>query len=309
MWLITLVPFLAKLASALPQNVADACTTVTTAVVIPTTTATYKSTPVVTVHETTPKDLGTFTHVTTISSTTTIGTVTSTSIHCTAQTQLAPRVTVYASAPTNHRRSPLELEARACTVTVTTTTHYGQTQTFVQVSGVTSTYSDYTEFTMATITQTKYNGKAYAMASAVATTDAQCGSTNSGLKPTSTVTMDARCAPSAMTSAYNGFGIDYADNVPAGGATYTATTDDASQCCQLCAESQSCAASSWDIRNHRCVLEFPVDPNKGTLNCGEGILAFYNAGPNHPMKPGTGLFVRAMCGDVEFGNTKPDDGS
>lgn len=197
----------------------------------------------------------------------------------------------------------------ACTVTSTFTTTYGQTEAFVEASE-TSTFHDYSEFIEYTTTSTRYGGTAYAIATAVATSYAVCGPTaNATAASTTTVTQDARCAPSALTSEYDGFGLEYADDTPAGGATYVTSTSDASECCQLCAEAVSCAASSWDVRTEDCKLEFPTDYNTGDLNCGEGLLVYYDAGPDHPMAPGTGLYVGTLCGDVEYGNAAPDDGT
>ena len=70
--------FLAS-AYALPQN---SCSTVTTEIIVPSTTATYTSTPVVTEHPSTAEDLSTFTLVTTLSSTKTLETLISTSTAC-----------------------------------------------------------------------------------------------------------------------------------------------------------------------------------------------------------------------------------
>ena len=69
-----LLPLIAGLGYALPQ---DSCQTVTTQVIVPTRTATYSSTYVVTEHPTSAKDLGTFTQWSTISSTKTLQTLTS----------------------------------------------------------------------------------------------------------------------------------------------------------------------------------------------------------------------------------------
>lgn len=74
-----ILPLIAGLGYALPQ---DSCTTYTTLIIIPTTTATYSSTAVVTEYATTPRDLGTFTEVETISTTKTLETVTATTQTC-----------------------------------------------------------------------------------------------------------------------------------------------------------------------------------------------------------------------------------
>ena len=162
------------------------------------------------------------------------------------------------------------------------------------------------------MTSTSTGGTAYAVATATTTVSALCGSTTvTATDPaTATVTQDARCAPSALSSAYSTYGLEYASDVPTGGANYTTTSArDGSQCCQLCADADRCAASSWDARTGGCRLEFPVDYASGELNCGEGLLAYYDAGPNHPMAPGEGLYVAALCGSVAYGQAKPDDGT
>lgn len=76
---LALCSLLAGLGCALPQ---DACSTTTVQVIVPTRTATYSSTAVVTENPTTAKDLGTFTYVTTLSSTKTLETITATAHTC-----------------------------------------------------------------------------------------------------------------------------------------------------------------------------------------------------------------------------------
>lgn len=216
--------------------------------------------------------------------------------------------TTAAPAPYAYTKRALGLAPRqdACTITVDFTTTYGPTYTHVAAPNATSTYTQYTEFTQATVTSTRYGDTAYVIDSATTTAEALwCGNSTA----VATTTQDARCAPSALTSQYNGFGLEYASDVTGGGAAYTTTTSDASSCCQLCAEADSCAASLWDIRTGTCKLEFPVDYETGALGCGEGALVYYDAGPANPMAPGTGLFVGTLCGSVDYGNAKPDDGS
>lgn len=196
-----------------------------------------------------------------------------------------------------------------CTVTVTSTTTYGQTHTYI-AAAQTSTYWDYTAFTQATITSTTSGGTAYAIATASTTLPTICGS-HTVTPPflTTTTTMDERCAPTAMASAYNDYGIEWLSDTPTGGATYETNATDASACCQLCAEAYECAVSAWDIRSGVCKLEFPVNPTSGDLNCGQGLLGYYQAGPNHPMSPGAGWYVAELCGNAQYGQAKPDDGT
>lgn len=227
-----------------------------------------------------------------------------------------PTTTIYTSnggSPSVYARQDNEGD---CTVTVTSTTTYGVTYTDVPADE-TSTFTQYTAFTHADATVTSSGFTAYAIATALTTTPGNCGPTVNATSPTSTATttQDARCAPSALTSAagYNAasptqYGLSWAQ-LTSPGATYTTNTTDASACCQLCAEAEKCAASSWDIRTDVCRLEFPVDYSSGELNCGSGLQAYFGAGPAHPMEPGSGLYVAQVCGSATFVNAKPDDGT
>lgn len=108
------------------------------------------------------------------------------------------------------------------------------------------------------------------------------------------------------------YGLEYASNVPGSGGFYSTTTEDAGTCCQMCVEledSLSCAGSVWDVRTGACTLEFPTDSVSVVLNCGESVLAYYDAGPDYPMSPGTGLWVANVCGAAQFGGAAPDDGT
>ena len=175
---------------------------------------------------------------------------------------------------------------------------------------MTSTYTRYTDFSQATVTSTSSGGTDYAIATATATTEAVCGPTANSTAPgTSTVTRDARCAPSAIISEQNGFGLDYSSSTPAGGATFVTNATDASACCQLCADAYKCGASSWDIRNHECKLEFPIGYDTGELNCGYSLLTYYIYGPAHPMEPGSGMYIAELCGNTIIAAGHPDDGT
>lgn len=82
---LTLAPaLLAGLCNAFPQAVTSSCTTSTTFIYVPTKTNTFASTAVVTISETGAEDLGTFTDVTTLYSTTYVATITSTATVCTS---------------------------------------------------------------------------------------------------------------------------------------------------------------------------------------------------------------------------------
>lgn len=194
-----------------------------------------------------------------------------------------------------------------CVVTTTFTTSVGQTYVFVPGTS-TKTFTQYSAFSQATVTVTSYTGTAYVVASEVATVTpaaAVCA----------TVMRDARCNPAAMVSAAGGvnntqYGLVSKSDVPTSGAKYNTTTSDASSCCQMCADmSDVCSGSAWDVRTNACFLEFAVNPLDGELNCGESLLAYYDAGPISPMAPGAGWWVANMCGSAEYGSAKPDDGT
>ena len=234
-------------------------------------------------------------------------------------TSTAPAVTtVYASAtPASRKRSPagygllFPRQSSACTVTTTFTTTYGVTETYIPAHK-TSTFTDYTAFTQATVTETFSGGHSYVIATATALASSVCGAaTVTKSTSTSTTTQDPRCAPSAQVSQYNGFGLNYLEETPAsGGAVYVTTASDASACCQLCAEAVDCASSAWDIRSNQCRLQFTVDSSTGAQECGNvGVYGVNEDGPDHPMAPGTGWYLAAVCGSVEEISGPPDDGS
>lgn len=208
-------------------------------------------------------------------------------------------------APAAHVQAEADTTS-TCVVTAYSTTSVGGTYVFVPATS-TKLFTDYTAFTQATVTITAYTGTTYVVASAVATTvpAASC----------STVTRDARCNPAVMVSAAGGtnntqYGLEYKSDVPTSGASYSTTTDDAASCCQLCAEQDAiCSGSAWDVRTGACTLEFAVDPVDGKLNCGESLLAYYDAGPNSPMAPGAGWWVADVCGSAGYGSAAPDDGT
>ncbi|KAI9708358.1 MAG: hypothetical protein M1820_004062 [Bogoriella megaspora] len=312
-----LLPFIAALGSALPQS--QSCATTTVEVIIPTTTYTFSSTDVVTTTATTPDDLGTFTEYTTISDTTTISTLTTTATLCqsTVDTLTQPETTtVYTTAGSNaapsKRGGLFARQDSACTVTSTFTTTYGATYTNVP-AGKTSTFTQYSEFTEHWVTKTSSGAHAYAVATASTTvTSSVCGATTVAANTTTaTTTQDARCAPTAQVSQVYGFGLNYLEEVPSvGGAVFVTTAKDAGSCCQLCAEANECASSAWDIRTNQCRLQFEVDRNSGQGVCGQvGVTGVSEAGPNHPMAPGTGWYLAAVCGQVNGHSGKPDDGS
>lgn len=194
-----------------------------------------------------------------------------------------------------------------CVVTTTFTTTVGQTYVFVPGTS-TKLFTQYTAFTQATVTVTAYTGTAYVVASESATVTRAADAC-------ATVVLDARCDPANMISAAGGtnntqYGLVSKSDVPTSGAKYNTTTPDAASCCQMCAEMDDvCSGSAWDVRTSACFLEFAVNSVDGELNCGESLLAYYDAGPNSPMAPGAGWWVANICGSAEYGSAPPDDGT
>jgi hypothetical protein len=209
---------------------------------------------------------------------------------------------------TQKRELGLHPRQASCTVTSTSYTTYGQTYTLVP-AGVTSTYYQYSHFTQSTVTRIATGGRAFAIATDTITETACATATVPAPAATHTVTMDSRCAPEVLTSAFSGYGIDWLSDVPASGATFVTTTPNASACCQRCATAWQCAVSAWDIRTGECRLEFATNFQTGAMNCGQGLLGYYDAGPSSPMSPGTGWYIAELCGRAAFGASQPDDGS
>lgn len=209
-------------------------------------------------------------------------------------------------------QKPNTPEAALCTVTAIRTTSYGSTYTYIP-NGETSTYTRYPHFSLATITSISSGGIAYVVATATSTLSTVCGPIMSA-QPATTTTMirDIRCAPTALTSAYSNFGIDWLSDHPGyPGAVYKTTTKDAAECCQICADAHRCSNSAWDIRNNECRLEFVVWPHEEQSCDYErgGLLGYYVWGPNRPMEPGSGWWIGSICGKAQFAGAKPDDGS
>ncbi|KAJ4418514.1 hypothetical protein N0V82_005494 [Gnomoniopsis sp. IMI 355080] len=306
------------ISNPLPQAESASCSTTTLEVIIPTTTATYTTTPISTIYATTADDLGTFTNIVRIPSTSTVATVVSTATACVGNDTVATRAlatqytTAGAASLAPAKRDVLvadqqDAAAAQCVVTTTFTTSVGQTYVFVPGTS-TKLYTQYTAFSQATVTMTTYSGTTYVVASETA-------AVTPGAEACATAILDSRCNPSAMVSAAGGtnntqYGLVSKSDVPTSGAKYSTTTSDASSCCQMCAEMDDvCSGSAWDVRTGACFLEFAVNPVDGELNCGESLLAYYDAGPLSPMEPGAGWWVANICGSAEYGSAGPDDGS
>ena len=199
--------------------------------------------------------------------------------------------------------------------TAATTTHLLTTSTVTDLSStttVTSTLS--TSYTAVYTTRTIYitqraastttvtvthSNTALGVATVVSTVEATCGAgtTTDSSIPVSTVTLDPSCAPSAMTSAAAGgdrsiIEVDDSPNGP--GAVAVTNTPDASSCCQLCMDTDGCAAMASNSKTGECRLEFT------SLRCGMGVLGIGgNTEDENVGAPGTGWWIQRGCGDIE----------
>ncbi|QIX01241.1 hypothetical protein AMS68_006758 [Peltaster fructicola] len=303
---------------------ASTCATVTSEVIVPTTTYTFSSTFVTTERQSTPH-LGTWTEWVVVPETKTLRTLTTTTTDCTAYgtVKTTAPVTVYPTPQTSAIypalavRGNSEQPAPSCTVTTTVSTTVGATWVYV-AANQTSTFTEYTAWSMETISSTTSTGTTYMIATATTKTCQMCGPTttlasNGTTQPTTTY--DARClsptsaaSAAASTGSIPTYGFSYLDDHPGGGALFRTTTSNPQACCQLCVEQSGCAGSAWDIRSNECRLEFPVGSD-GNPSCGAAAQAYYDFGPVHPMAPGTGWYLSPVCGRFDIANAKPDDGT
>ena len=106
-----------------------------------------------------------------------------------------------------------------------------------------------------------------------------------------TTTQHLKCAPTNLISEVNGYGIGAvqgAPNVTQG----LAPGSDPSACCQLCLDTEGCAASEDDPDAGNCFLWY-TEPS-----CGLGF-SYANGGED--LEPGKGFLVQSGCGHIEAG--------
>lgn len=105
----------------------------------------------------------------------------------------------------------------------------------------------------------------------------------------STTTQHLKCAPTNLIGSVNGYGIGQT-----GGSSNTtrglAPGSDPSACCQLCVDTEGCAASEDDPDAGNCFLWYTKP------SCGLGFQ--YSTGSKE-IEPGTGFLVQTGCGTIE----------
>jgi hypothetical protein len=107
--------------------------------------------------------------------------------------------------------------------------------------------------------------------------------------PSSTTTQHLKCAPTNLISEVNGYGIGQTqgDETNERGL---APGSDPSACCQLCIDTEDCAASEDDPDAGNCFLWY-TQPT-----CG---LGFKYSDNNQKLAPGSGFIVQDGCGYIE----------
>ena len=108
---------------------------------------------------------------------------------------------------------------------------------------------------------------------------------------TASTTQHIKCAPTNLISSMDGYGI--AETHGSKNSTQgLAPGSDPSACCQLCVDTEGCAASEDDPDAGNCFLWYTTKPT-----CG---LGFSYAAGDQKLKPGTGFLVQSGCGRIEM---------
>lgn len=105
----------------------------------------------------------------------------------------------------------------------------------------------------------------------------------------STTTQHLKCAPTNLISEVNGYGIGQTGGNSAN-TRGLAPGSDPSACCQLCVDTEGCAASEDDPDAGNCFLWY-TEPA-----CG---LGFQYSDGGQRLEPGTGFIVQTGCGTME----------
>lgn len=153
------------------------------------------------------------------------------------------------------------------------------TVTNTQTSTVTSLISS----SLVTVTETE---TVNVPKGGVFTDSVLCTSTDT-LPSTSTTTQDIKCAPTNLISSVGGEGIGsiMTQNETSG----LSAGSDASACCQLCVDTEGCAASADDPAAGNCFLYYT------TPSCGLGF-TYSNGSQN--IAAGQGFLVQTGCGTI-----------
>lgn len=105
----------------------------------------------------------------------------------------------------------------------------------------------------------------------------------------STTTQHLKCAPTNLISEVDGYGIGETQG-DSKNTRGLAPGGDPSACCQLCIDTEDCAASEDDPDAGNCFLWYTTPP------CG---LGFKYAAGSRKLKAGTGFLLQTGCGTIE----------
>lgn len=136
-----------------------------------------------------------------------------------------------------------------------------------------------------------------AVLTSTSTLETACGASTVTGTAVYTVTQASRCAAAAMTSAAGSHDIVQVDDHPMGGAAGVVDgVKDPSACCQLCLDTEDCAAAAHLPKSGSCRLEF-TSPS----SCGIGLYGLSgNSEDGNQGEPGTGWWVQGGCGSAEI---------
>lgn len=190
-------------------------------------------------------------------------------------------------------RKPFEVDclAQVTTYLIATSTESASALT------VTVTASTPVVYTASTASGSEYASASSsgAVVTSTVTIHGASNGTSSGVctvttgKPTATTTQHLKCAPTNLISQVDGYGIGQTQ----GHANETqglAPGSDPSACCQLCVDTEGCAAIEDDEGAGNCFLFYT------TPSCG---LGFTYAKGSKNMAAGAGFKVQTGCGTIE----------
>lgn len=251
--------------------------------------------------------------------TSTIATFTSTSVECTNGVTPTSTVTTYKGTYTPVSGQPTStLSEYPVYVNCTTALSTFYTLYATTTSGITTyTYTPASTVSTETITSTRtattylpYNttvtttssGTIYSATSTVVTTSISCPSV-------ATSTYALKCAPTNLIGEVNGNGINVISNSPGSANVYTGGAeagDNPRLCCQLCEESEGCAAMFAQPDAGNCALTFTneTSPSSSTSygntttadgQCGS---AFSYGDNGNTGGAGQGFIVQTGCGTI-----------
>ncbi|KAK4545891.1 hypothetical protein LTR36_002455 [Oleoguttula mirabilis] len=203
---------------------------------------------------------------------------------------------MFGQTPVGGAREPFEVDCleQVTTYLVATSTASATLLTTTVTTSAPVVYVTSTR-SLSTVEQASASQSVVTVTSTVTAQSANNG-TSSGVctvttgKATATTTQHLKCAATNLVSEIDGYGIGSIQ----GHANETqglAPGSDPSACCQLCVDTEGCAASEDDQKAGNCFLWYTTTPT-----CGLGF-TYANGGKN--LAAGAGFLVQSGCGTIE----------